>query len=132
MTSPPSSMRAHDDAVASVSASNTVSEALKQVTTWQNGIFSLQQLDKVIKTIGGVLDEHRSNSAWNPRTDERVLECVGKLRACVEGIKKDDHRAKRLSILDKWGIGQHGGRTRGGKSKSSSSKGGKSSKKRKL
>jgi hypothetical protein len=105
--------RGHDDAVASVSASNTVAEALEQVNMWQDGIFSLQQLDKVIKSIGRVVDDHRHNSAWNPLADEFVLECIGKLRTCVEGIKKDDHRMKRQAVLDAWGAGKVGRQARG-------------------
>lgn len=63
-------------------------------------------LNKVIETIGAILNAFRSNSMWYPRTDKRVLTCVATLRVCVGCIEQDDARTKRVAILDVWAVGQ--------------------------
>ncbi|KAG7395414.1 hypothetical protein PHYBOEH_003773 [Phytophthora boehmeriae] len=72
---------------------------LDQVRQWQDGIFALDQLDKVIKEVNEVMSCNAKD--WNPYADPRVHECVGKLEACVNLIKKDTHRQKRLKTVRK-------------------------------
>lgn len=125
-TTSASSKRARDEP-SSVASSLAIAEALDQVNTFQDGIFSINQLDKVIKSVGAVL-----SSDWDLRSDTRVLKCVDRLTKCIENIQKGDVRAKRLAIVKEWKVGQHAGSTSGKSMSKSSSKGTSgSSKKRK-
>ncbi|KAL4093998.1 hypothetical protein PRIC1_011427 [Phytophthora ramorum] len=73
---------------------------LTQVEQWQDGIFSMGQVDKVMKTLGVVM-AYKSKE-WNPPADSAARTCVEKLKACIRMIKKQAHRDKRLKTVKKW------------------------------
>ncbi|KAL4147688.1 hypothetical protein PRNP1_011442 [Phytophthora ramorum] len=73
---------------------------LTQVEQWQDGIFSMGQVDRVIKTLGVVM-AYKSKE-WNPPADSAARTCVEKLKACIRMIKKQAHRDKRLKTVKKW------------------------------
>ncbi|KAE9038624.1 hypothetical protein PR003_g5595 [Phytophthora rubi] len=73
---------------------------LGQVEEWQDGIFSLDQLDKVMKELNGVVSYHSMD--WKPLADPTVHICVEKLRSCIQHVKKNAHRDKRLKMVNKW------------------------------
>ncbi|KAK1940083.1 hypothetical protein P3T76_008406 [Phytophthora citrophthora] len=73
---------------------------LAQLKQWQDGIFSLDQLDKELKKLNDVI-AYRS-SDWEPLSDPSTIDCLDKLTTCIELIKKKEHRAKRLKTVNKW------------------------------
>jgi len=79
---PASKNRALGDALDATLASNAVTEALRQLTSRRSNNMLTVKLDKAIEIIGDILNDFRSNSAWDPRTGDCVLKCVARLRVC--------------------------------------------------
>jgi hypothetical protein len=77
-----------------------LASALSHVEQWQDGIFSLDQLDKLLKVVNDVVS-YRSKE-WNPMTNSTTRTCVEKLLSCIQLIKKQAHREKRLKTVKKW------------------------------
>ncbi|KAE9350327.1 hypothetical protein PF008_g6499 [Phytophthora fragariae] len=73
---------------------------LGQVEEWQDGIFSLDQLDKVMKELNDVVSYNSMD--WKPLADPTVRICVEKLRSCIQHVKKNTHRDKRLKTVNRW------------------------------
>ncbi|RLN46177.1 hypothetical protein BBJ29_007647 [Phytophthora kernoviae] len=74
---------------------------LAQVTQWQDGIFALDQLDKVIKSVSEVMSHNTKD--WNARADSRVHECVEKLeRYAVHRLTADKKVKREPSDPDGW------------------------------
>ncbi|KAI9916804.1 hypothetical protein PsorP6_016758 [Peronosclerospora sorghi] len=72
---------------------------IQQAKDWQDGVFSLDQLDKEFKTLNDVVS-YRLQS--NPKAGEDMRNCLKLLTTCVQKIKKKAHRDKRLKTLKKW------------------------------
>lgn len=82
-----------------------VANALRKVTVWQDGIFSLKLIDSMIRTITDALNY--SGDDWKPRDDRNVRECVAMLNNCVAMIKDTRNRKKRQQLIDRWGMGSN-------------------------
>ncbi|RLN92220.1 hypothetical protein BBJ28_00003246 [Nothophytophthora sp. Chile5] len=77
-----------------------VASSLAQVNEWQDGVFAVGQVDKVMKQLASVV--YYVATDWVPRTDSTLRECLDKLAACVQQIKKQTLRDKRAAMVEKW------------------------------
>ncbi|CAH0514952.1 unnamed protein product [Peronospora belbahrii] len=74
--------------------------AMDQLERMQDGIFSLDQVDKVVKTFSTVVSYQSKD--WNPYSDHTVRKGLKMLTACIQMITKKTHRDKRLKTVNKW------------------------------
>ncbi|KAG6966984.1 hypothetical protein JG688_00006524 [Phytophthora aleatoria] len=72
---------------------------IAQAEQWQDGIFSLNQLDKAVKGFGDIASYQLQ--FWDSLADFNTGLCVDKLIRCVKFIQKPTHREKYLQILNK-------------------------------
>ncbi|KAG3237699.1 hypothetical protein PI124_g17325 [Phytophthora idaei] len=72
---------------------------IAQAEQWQDGIFSLNQLDKAVKGFGDIASYQLQ--FWDSLADFNSGLCVDKLIRCVKFIQKPTHREKYLQILNK-------------------------------
>ncbi|RLN87555.1 hypothetical protein BBJ28_00006584 [Nothophytophthora sp. Chile5] len=77
-----------------------VVSSLAQVNEWQDGVFAVGQVDKVMKQLDSAV--YYVMTDWDPRTDSTLRECLDKLAACIQHIKKQALRDKRAATVKKW------------------------------
>ncbi|UIZ22368.1 hypothetical protein KXD40_004792 [Peronospora effusa] len=76
---------------------------MDQVEQWQDGIFSMNQVDKALKMLNEVVS-YKSKD-WNPYSDQTVRDCLEKLTTCIKMINREEgktHRDKCLKTLSRW------------------------------
>ncbi|GMF46382.1 unnamed protein product [Phytophthora fragariaefolia] len=79
---------------------NLLKTTLAELELWQDGIFSLDQLGKLMKTLNDIVSY--TSTEWKPLADPTLLKCVEKVSVCIQSIKQKDHRSKRLKIVKRW------------------------------
>ncbi|KAI9983762.1 hypothetical protein PInf_007833 [Phytophthora infestans] len=72
---------------------------IAQAEQWQDGIFSVNQLDKAVKELRDVVS-YRLQS-WDTLPDLDTGLCADKLIRCIKYIQKPVHREKYLKIVNK-------------------------------
>ncbi|GMF21932.1 unnamed protein product [Phytophthora lilii] len=89
-------------------ADDRLAEVLAQVEQWQDGIFSMDQLDKVIKVLSEIVS--CKSKGWKPRADPTFNACLDKLKSCIKMIKKQALRNKRLHSIKRRSFSQNDSR----------------------
>ncbi|KAG7382678.1 hypothetical protein PHYPSEUDO_004648 [Phytophthora pseudosyringae] len=78
---------------------------LSQLKQWQVGVFSQEQLTKVIHSLGRAVS-YKAND-WNPRTDPTVRDCVERLVSCIKRIDELKVRKKLMRKVKSWGMSKY-------------------------